>query len=215
MSASSAGPAVTPPPPRCARTGRRLATEPVFFETPTAWRAWLAASHATAAELSVGFWKTGRGKPSISWPQSVDEALCFGWIDGVRHRIDDEAYRIRFTPRKPDSVWSKVNLKRFAELKALGLVAPAGQAAFDAGRPSAYSYEREADELSPEETARFQGNATAWAYWQACPPGYRKLNIHRVTAAKRPETRASRLDRLIEVCAEERRIDSLKPTGGR
>jgi uncharacterized protein YdeI (YjbR/CyaY-like superfamily) len=137
--------------------------EPVFFAGPADWRAWLEANHATASEISVGFWKVGSGKPSISWPQSVDEALCFGWIDGVRHRIDDEAYRIRFTPRKPGGIWSQVNVKRFAELKAQGRVTPAGQAAFDIGkdRTKVYSYEREATDFSGDELARFQANEAA------------------------------------------------------
>jgi uncharacterized protein YdeI (YjbR/CyaY-like superfamily) len=99
--------------------------EPTFFATPADWRAWLEANHATAQEISVGFWKVGSGRPSITWPQSVDEALAFGWIDGVRHRIDDDAYRIRFTPRKASGIWSQVNLKRFAELDAEGRIAPA------------------------------------------------------------------------------------------
>src|SRR6185369_10531849 len=143
---------------------------PTFFATPEAWRAWLAAHHATAAEISVGFWKTDSGKPSITWPQSVDEALCFGWIDGVRHRIDDEAYRIRFTPRKPTGIWSQVNIKRFAELKAEGRVWPAGQAAYDVGkdRTKVYSHERPPAEFTPEETVWFQANAAAWAFFQAC-----------------------------------------------
>ena len=184
---------------------------PTFFETPAEWRAWLETHHATAAEISVGFWKRDCGKPSITWPQSVDEALAFGWIDGVRHRIDDEAYRIRFTPRRPGSVWSRVNLNRFAELKAQGRIAPAGQAAFDAARPSAYSYEREASELPPEDLARFQANAGAWANFQAFPPGYRKLSTHWVLAARRPETRARRLAHLIDACADGRKIDPMNP----
>jgi uncharacterized protein YdeI (YjbR/CyaY-like superfamily) len=188
-------------------------SEPTFFATPAAWRAWLAAHHATAAELSVGFWKRDSGKPSITWPESVDEALCFGWIDGVRHRIDDERYRIRFTPRRPGSIWSQVNLKRFEELKAEGRVAPAGQAALDAARSRGptYSYERAADDFTPAETKQFKADKAAWAYWQSCPPGYRKLNIHRVTAAKRPETRARRLAQLIDVCAAGIRVDAIKP----
>jgi len=188
-----------------------IMADPTFFATPAAWRAWLEANHATAPELSVGFWKVGSGKPSITWPQSVDEALCFGWIDAVRHRIDDEAYRIRFTPRKPGGNWSQVNLKRFAELKAQGRVAPAGQAAFDAGKPSAYSYEKAAASLAPEETARFQSHPAAWRYFEACPPGYRKQAIHWVTDAKRAPTRAKRLGALIDVSAAGRRLDPLKP----
>jgi uncharacterized protein YdeI (YjbR/CyaY-like superfamily) len=136
-----------------------------------------------------------------------------GWIDGVRHRIDDERYRIRFTPRRPGSIWSQVNLKRFAELKAAGRVAPAGQAALDAAkaRGPTYSYERPADDLTAAETKTFRANKPAWAYWRSCPPGYRKLNIHRVTAAKRPETRAKRLQGLIDACAAGVRIDAMQP----
>jgi len=186
-------------------------TKPTFFATAAEWRAWLEANHATTDELSVGFWKVGSGKPSITWPQSVDEALCFGWIDAVRHRIDDEAYRIRFTARRASSVWSKVNLKRFAELKAEGRIAPAGQAAFDAGRPSAYSYEREATELAAAEVAAFRARPGAWAHFEACPPGYRKQCVHWVTSAKRPETRARRLAALVDLSAAGRRLDTGKP----
>lgn len=188
-------------------------TKPTFFATPADWRTWLEAHHATAGELSVGFWKRDCGKPSITWPQSVDEALCFGWIDGVRHRIDDESYRIRFTPRRPGSIWSQVNLKRFEELKAEGRIAPAGQAALDAAKSHGptYSYERPADDFTAAETKAFKANKAAWAYWQSCPPGYRKLNTHRVTAAKKPETRAKRLAQLIDVCAAGIRVDAMKP----
>jgi len=183
---------------------------PTFFATPAEWRVWLEAHHASATELSVGFWKTNSGRPSITWPQSVDEALCFGWIDGVRHRIDDEAYRIRFTPRKAGGIWSQVNVKRFAELKAQGLVRPAGQAAYDIGkdRTRRYSYEREASELTPEETGRFQANADAWARFQAFPPGYRKVAVHRVVTAKGEATRAKRLDILIDASARGLRLKS-------
>ncbi|MBU1374607.1 MAG: YdeI/OmpD-associated family protein [Alphaproteobacteria bacterium] len=183
---------------------------PTFFATPAEWRAWLAANHATATELSVGLWKTNSGKPSITWPQSVDEALSFGWIDGVRHRIDDAAYRIRFTPRKPGGIWSQVNVKRFAELKAEERITPAGQAAYDIGkdRTNVYSYEREADDLTPAETARFQANGPAWTRFQAFPPGYRKVAVHRVTSAKGEATRARRLDILIDASAQGLRLGS-------
>lgn len=184
--------------------------KPIFFATPADWRAWLEAHHATAREVSVGFWKRDSGRTSITWPQSVDEALCFGWIDGVRHRIDETAYRIRFTPRKPGGIWSQVNLKRFAELAAEGRVTPAGQAAYDAGkhRTGLYSYERAADDLTAEEAARFQANAEAWARFQAFPPGYRKVAIHRVTSAKGEATRARRLDILIDASARGLRLKS-------
>jgi uncharacterized protein YdeI (YjbR/CyaY-like superfamily) len=183
-------------------------TQPIFFATPAEWRAWLSANHATATELSVGFWKLGSGKPSLTWPQSVDEALAFGWIDGVRHRIDEAAYRIRFTPRKPGGIWSAVNIKRFAELTSEGRITPAGQAAYDIGkhRTGVYSYERAASDLAPDELVQFQANAQAWTFFQAQPPGYRKLTIHRVLAAKTPATRARRLALLIDASAQARRL---------
>ena len=185
-----------------------MTSKPTFFATPTEWRAWLQKHHATAAELSVGFWKTGSGKPSITWPQSVDEALAFGWIDGVRNRIDDEAYRIRFTPRKAGGIWSQVNIKRFAELKAQGRVTPAGQAAYDIGkhRTGVYSYERAASEFAPEELVQFKSNARAWAFYQSLPAGYRKLTTHRVLAAKTAATRARRLAFLIDASANGRKL---------
>lgn len=185
-------------------------TEPTFFATPADWRAWLEANHATATELSVGFWKKDSGHASITWPQSVDEALCFGWIDGVRHRIDDEAYRIRFTPRKTGGNWSQVNHKRFAELKAEGRIAPAGQAAYDARKTEAatYSYEKAAETFTPQETARFQADPAAWTQFQAFPPGYRKVAVHRVVSAKSAETRARRLDILIDATRRGLRLQS-------
>lgn len=188
-----------------------MSSAPTFFATAADWRTWLAANHATAPEISVGFWKVGSGRPSMTWPESVDEALCFGWIDGVRHRIDDTAYRIRFTPRRPGSDWSRVNVKRFGELKAEGRIAPAGQAAFEVGGRSSYSFERDALELTPQETQAFQANAAAWANFQAFPPGYRKLSIYRVASAKRSETRARRLAVLIDACEDGRRLDALTP----
>ena len=184
--------------------------EPHFFATPAAWRAWLAANHATACALSVGFWKVGSDRASITWPQSVDEALCFGWIDGVRHRVDEAAYRIRFTPRKPGGIWSQVNLRRFADLRAQGRIAPAGQLAHDIGkhRTGVYSYERAEAEFAAEELARFQADPAAWAFFEAQPPGYRKLTLHRITDARTPETRARRLTLLIDASAQSRRLAS-------
>jgi uncharacterized protein YdeI (YjbR/CyaY-like superfamily) len=181
-----------------------MTAAPTFFATPAAWRAWLKANHASAKELLVGLWKVGSGKPSITWPQSVDEALSYGWIDGVRRRIDDETYSIRFTPRKPGGIWSQVNLKRFAELDAEGRIASAGRAAWAIGkdRTRVYSHERPLQDLAPAETEAFQANGAAWAAWQAFPPGYRKVAIHRVVSAKAPETRARRLAILIDASAQ-------------
>jgi len=184
--------------------------DPIFFATPSDFRSWLAEHHARQTELSVGFWKVGSGKPSMTWPQSVDQALAYGWIDGVRHRIDAEAYRIRFTPRKATGIWSQVNLKRYAELDALGLIAPAGRAAYEAGKAKTnqYSYEKPAEVFTPAELAQFQVNAKAWVGFQAFPPWYRKVAIHRVTSAKTQATRAKRLDILIMASAEGRQLGS-------
>ncbi len=190
--------------------GVHVMSVPRFFATPADWRAWLAAHHGHETELSVGFWKKHSGTPSITWPESVDEALCFGWIDGVRHRIDDAAYRIRFTPRKPSGIWSQVNVLRFAELRAEGRVTPAGQAAYDIGKDhtNVYSYERADAEFSAEETERFRANEVAWARFQLFPRGYRNVAVHRVVSAKGVATRAKRLDILIDASAQGLRLSS-------
>ena len=184
--------------------------DPLFFETPADFRAWLARRHASETELSVGFYKVGSSKPSMTWPQSVDQALAYGWIDGVRHRIDDEAYRIRFTPRKATGIWSQVNLKRYAELDAEGLIEPAGRVAYEAGkaRTNQYSYEKPAEVFTQAELAQFQADAKAWAGFQAFPAWYRKVAVHRVTSAKTQPTRTKRLGILIEASAEDRQLGS-------
>lgn len=184
-----------------------MAGEPTYFATPAALRDWLEANHETAAELLVGFWKKGSGKPSVDWPQARDQALCFGWIDGVRRSLGDEAYTIRFTPRRKDSTWSKVNVERFNALTAEGLMTPAGGRAFEAkGRSGIYAYENELKELTEDEIALFRGHAAAWADWEGRPTGYRKTVLNWITTAKRPETRARRLATLIEDSAAGRKI---------
>ena len=182
--------------------------KPTFFATETDFRRWLAANHETAPELLVGFWKKGSGKPSIDWPQARDQALCFGWIDGHRRSLGDEAHAIRFTPRRKGSIWSKVNVERFEALKAAGLMTAAGEAAYerDKHRSGVYSYEKPLAELTAEEHALFRKNRTAWADWEKRPPSYRKSALGWITIAKRPETRAKRLKELIEVSAEGRRL---------
>ena len=176
---------------------------PTYFPTPADFRNWLQKHHASEQELWVGFHKKGSGIPSITWPESVDEALCFGWIDGIRKSIDDERYVIRFTPRKPKSNWSNVNIKRVAELTKLGRMAPAGLKAFeerDAKREYAYE-ETRSRSFTPEQEKTFRANKKAWAFFEAQPPGYRKTHIFWVTSAKKEETRAARLEKLIAASA--------------
>jgi uncharacterized protein YdeI (YjbR/CyaY-like superfamily) len=182
-------------------------TQPTFFPDAAAFRRWLEANHASADQLSVGFRKKATGQPSITWPEARDEALCFGWIDGIRHRIDDESYRIRFTPRRAGSIWSKVNVERFAALKAEGRMTAAGEACFTGKEDRThYSYEAAPRDLAPEENALFGQNKPAWADWEKRPPGYRKICLHWITSAKRPETRARRLATLIADSAAGRKI---------
>jgi uncharacterized protein YdeI (YjbR/CyaY-like superfamily) len=184
--------------------------EPTFFATPEDFRAWLEAHHETETELLVGFHKKGSGRPSITWPESVDQALCFGWIDGVRRSLGDESYTIRFTPRKQRSNWSAINVRRVGELTELGLMRPAGVAAFERrshDRTAIYSYERrKVAELDAEQERRFRANPGAWKWFQAQPAGYRRTATHWVISAKRPETRERRLEELIEDSAAGRTI---------
>lgn len=181
---------------------------PNYFHTEAEFRCWLAANHETAPELLVGFWKKGSGKPSIDWPQARDQALCFGWIDGVRRSLGDEAYTIRFTPRRRGSVWSKVNVERFAALTAAGQMTAAGERAYEENKEKSglYAYERPLAALSPEQEAAFRGHPAAWADWEKRPPGYRKVVLHWVTSAKKAETQAKRLTILIDSCAAGQKI---------
>lgn len=180
-------------------------SHPVFFASDSDFRDWLAQHAHSASELLVGYYKVGSGRPSMNWSDSVDQALCYGWIDGVRKRIDDEAYQIRFTPRRPGSIWSAINIAKMERLQALGWMTEAGMAAYagrSAERSVIYAYEQAATaNLLPEEWARFEADAAAWAWWQKAPPSYRKQLLHRIVSAKRPETRAKRLGDLIAACA--------------
>lgn len=174
-----------------------------FFATQKAWRAWLTKHHARETVLWVGFWRVSTGKPSITWPQSVDEALCFGWIDGLRRGLDDERYAIRFTPRGAKTVWSRVNLKRYAELEAAGLVSEAGKrerAKWDDSKTSGYSFETPNAGLDAAGLKAIARDAKAKRFWDAQTPGYRKMAGHWATSAKREETRAARLATLIDCC---------------
>jgi uncharacterized protein YdeI (YjbR/CyaY-like superfamily) len=187
--------------------------EPIFFETPADFRAWLEEHHESEKELLVGFYRKGSKLPSITWPQSVDEALCFGWIDGIRRGIDDYSYSIRFTPRKPTSNWSSVNIARVAQLTTEGRMRPAGVRAFERRsekRSGIYAYEqRKAARLSPDQQREFEANDAAWSFFQAQPPGYRQTATYWVVSAKREETRRRRLATLIEDSASGRRLERL------
>ncbi|MEZ4710525.1 MAG: YdeI/OmpD-associated family protein [Caldilineaceae bacterium] len=187
---------------------------PTFFATADDFRAWLLENHDQAQELWVGYYKKATGKPSITWAESVAQALCFGWIDGVRRRVDDESYTNRFTPRRPTSRWSQKNLDTVAELIEQDLMHPAGLAVFAQRRQDAdgaYSYEeRQNATLEPDQEAHFRAHAAAWEFFQAQPPSYRGPAIWWVITAKQAVTRQRRLDTLIEDSANGRRIAQLR-----
>jgi uncharacterized protein YdeI (YjbR/CyaY-like superfamily) len=173
-----------------------------FFATPAAFRQWLKKHHKKETELIVGFYKVGSGKPSITWPQSVDQALCFGWIDGVRRSIDNESYCIRFTPRRRNSIWSAINIKKVEELTKAGLMTAEGQRAFDlrtADKTAIYSHEKEPDILDPAYEKLFKKNKHAWGFFKAQTPSYQKIIIHWIMSAKQEKTRLSRLEKAITI----------------
>lgn len=180
-----------------------------FFRSAEELRKWFAKHHASARELWVGFHKTGTGLRSVTWPESVDEALCVGWIDGVRKRIDDDAYAIRFTPRQPGSTWSGVNVRRAEALEEEGRLQPAGRRAFEARRPEktgTYSYEQAHEGLPEPYAGALRKNKAAWLFFQAQPPWYRKKVGWWVASAKKEETRARRLAKLAEESAQGRTL---------
>jgi len=188
--------------------------KPAFFKSPEDFRKWLGQHHADTRELLAGFYRKESGRGGITYPEALDEALTFGWIDGVRKRIDADAYTIRFTPRKPGSTWSAVNIARVEELTARGLMKPAGLRAFggrDERKTRQYSYEREQGKLDPALDAALRADRKASAFFDAQPPGYRKTATFWVMSAKREETRARRLAHLIERSASGTRIDLLNP----
>jgi uncharacterized protein YdeI (YjbR/CyaY-like superfamily) len=190
--------------------------DPLFFTSPAELHEWFAAHHDEAIELLVGFWKTKTGKPSVTYQQALDEALCFGWIDGVRRSLGEESYTIRFTPRKPKSIWSAVNIKRVGELTELGRMHPAGLKAFDERdleRTNLYSNEQSALQLDPADEAQFRANPRAWDFFESQPPSYRKPAMWWVMSAKKEETRQRRLATLIADSAAGRRIAPLTPPG--
>jgi uncharacterized protein YdeI (YjbR/CyaY-like superfamily) len=189
---------------------------PMFFPSPATFRGWLQKHHPAFQEIWVGFYKRGSGKPSMTWPESVDVALCFGWIDGVRKSIDSTAYAIRFTPRKPDSTWSTVNIRRMQELNALGLVQPSGLGAFQRrseAKSGIYAYEnRDSAEFADAQEKNFKSNREAWKFFQAQAPWYRKTATWWVISAKKEETRLKRLDTLVRHSENGERLPHLART---
>ncbi|MEO7723323.1 MAG: YdeI/OmpD-associated family protein [Chthoniobacterales bacterium] len=183
--------------------------EATFFATPEDLRGWLRKNHAFARELWVGFYKKHTGRPSITWPESVDEALCVGWIDGIRKTIDEESYQIRFTARRRGSIWSAVNIRRVEVLTQEKRMGPTGLAAF-AGRienkSCIYAYEQRSEKLSEPYAGLFRKNKAAWKFFKAQPPSYRKTIGWWVESAKQEETRRKRLAKLIAASAEGRRL---------
>jgi uncharacterized protein YdeI (YjbR/CyaY-like superfamily) len=189
--------------------------KPIYFASAEAFREWLAEHHEKTGELLVGFYKRKSGRPTLTWPESVDAALAYGWIDGVRRSVDEERYTIRFCPRKPTSIWSKINIAKAEALIAAGRMAPAGLRAFErrtARRSGVYSFEQDRKQqvLPPEYEARVRKNGKAWKWLQAQPPWYRRTACHWVTSAKKEETRQRRLATLIADSAAGRAIAPLR-----
>jgi uncharacterized protein YdeI (YjbR/CyaY-like superfamily) len=187
--------------------------KPTFFKTPADFREWLELNYDSAEELILGLYKKVSGKPSITISEAQEEAICFGWIDGVARRIDESSWTIRFTPRRRGSIWSAVNIKRAKALIASGRMTPAGLAEFekrDDKRAGRYSYERLSAKFDAASEKTFRANKKAWAFFQAQPVGYQRLHTWWVMSAKREETRAKRLAVLIEISAQRRRIDPMR-----
>jgi uncharacterized protein YdeI (YjbR/CyaY-like superfamily) len=183
--------------------------KPTFFNDQHEFRKWLDKNHETETELLVGFYKVGSPKPSMSWPESVDQALCFGWIDGVRKRIDDESYSIRFTPRKSTSIWSAINIRKVEDLVKAGQMQPAGLAAFEKrteSRSKIYAYENDPAELSKEYREIFQANKKAWDFFKSQAPSYQRVIVHRIMTAKQEKTRLARLDQVIQASKAGKRL---------
>jgi uncharacterized protein YdeI (YjbR/CyaY-like superfamily) len=183
--------------------------KPVFFQTPSSFREWLEEHHAKAEVLLVGFYKKGSAKPSITWPESVDQALCYGWIDGVRKSIDKFSYTIRFTPRKRGSIWSSVNIKRAQALIEQGQMQPAGLKAYQArkeNKSGSYSYEQRSVDLEEPYNQLLKKNEAAWSFFQKQPASYRKAISWWIISAKKDETRLKRLERLMAYSVQGQRL---------
>lgn len=186
-----------------------------FFDTPADLRAWFERHHDSAPELFVGYWKKGSGRTGVTHPEAIEQALCFGWIDSVGRGIDDKSYQVRFTPRRKGSVWSKINLAKIAELTEKGLMHPAGLTAFEQRKPdrvAVYSHEQPTDAVfDQDQIALFRAQASAWEWFCAQSPSYRRSAVHWVVSAKRPDTRERRLAQLVADSAAGRKVPPLAP----
>ncbi|MBK1895133.1 YdeI/OmpD-associated family protein [Chryseobacterium paridis] len=183
--------------------------EALFFATPKEFREWLEKNHTTETEVIVGFYKIGTKKPSMTWSESVDQALCFGWIDGVRRSIDKDSYCNRFTPRKSTSTWSSINIKKVEDLTKAGLMKPAGLKAFELRKPektSIYSHENELAQLDTAYEKQFKSNKKAWDFFNNQAPSYKKVMLHWIMSAKQEKTRISRLEKTIRESEQEKRV---------
>jgi uncharacterized protein YdeI (YjbR/CyaY-like superfamily) len=183
--------------------------EPIYFKNQEDFRRWLEKNHLTETELIVGYYKVNSGMPNMTWSQSVDQALCFGWIDGIRRSVDEKRYCIRFTPRKPTSIWSKVNIDKIGELKKKGLMYPMGLAAFNLRKKSKsgiYSFEHRPDHLSEELETGFKTNKSAWGFFKSQAPSYQKMTTHWIMSAKQEKTRMARLQKLISASEKLERL---------
>lgn len=183
---------------------------PTFFSSPAEFRKWLVKYHKKETELYVGFYKVGTKKPSMTWSQSVDQALCFGWIDSVMKPIDAESYALRFTPRKKNSIWSAVNIRKVEELTKAGLMKPAGLLAFEQRTEKnsrVYAHEGEPAVLSPAFERQFKRNKVAWEFFVKQAPSYKKVMTHWIMSAKQEKTRVSRLEKTIEISGQQQRMD--------
>jgi len=183
--------------------------KPIFFRDTTEFRNWLEENHWKEKEVLVGYYKVATGKPSMNWSESVDEALCFGWIDGIRKSVDQESYCNRFTPRNPKSNWSAINIKKVEELIRQGKMRPAGLAAYEKRtevRSEVYSYENKPEQFSPELESRFRENTAAWEFFSGQSASYKRTIMFYVMGAKQETTRFSRLDKLVQACVEGKRM---------
>ncbi|ASK32153.1 bacteriocin-protection protein [Chryseobacterium sp. T16E-39] len=183
--------------------------EALFFATPQEFRKWLEKNHETEKEVIIGFYKVGTKKPSMTWSESVDQAICFGWIDGIRKSIDKDSYSNRFTPRKPTSIWSTINIKKVEDLTKAGLMKPAGLKAFELRKQeksSIYSHENKLAQLDPAYEKQFKANKKAWDFFTNQAPSYKKVMLHWIMSAKQEKTRLSRLEKTIGESELEKRV---------